>query len=72
VNIYPTLVPSATYGRIQGMVWKVESAEHFSRPENMRPGCTKLVNVRFELKDREILRDYMPFFVGLGIRRVGS
>jgi hypothetical protein len=29
-SIYPTLVPSAAPNKIQGIVWKVGSAEHFS------------------------------------------
>jgi hypothetical protein len=28
-SIYPTLVPSAASNKIQGIVWKVESVEHF-------------------------------------------
>jgi hypothetical protein len=60
-NIQPTLVPSATYGKIQGMVWKVESAEYFSRLGEYETRAYQACKCEAELENGEILRDCIPF-----------
>jgi gamma-glutamylcyclotransferase (GGCT)/AIG2-like uncharacterized protein YtfP len=60
-SIYPTLIPSATYGKTQGMIWKVESAEHFSRLREYETRAYRACECEVELRDSEILRSCMTF-----------
>jgi hypothetical protein len=60
-SIYPMLVPSTTTNRIQGMIWKVESIEHFSRLSECETRAYRACECEVELQDGKILRGCMTF-----------